>query len=221
MKIQIVTDLESWWTLTFWCRLFWPDKHFVGVSSIVLVVADHFEAFGSEGAAEVPLPDRGVSLSPAITTGLCPGLQGRRRVTITFYHSAADLFSYAMTDDMILNETYLKDETVILAGVLSQGVFPRDRELCSLWVCPVDARISATVDLFSQPRDEQRFGVRHFYRSKKNCHVDSRQGLHDAPWVYSKNNFNASSLIQFLSMPIQLVDLWLLIITNVYLWLAI
>ena len=52
----------------------------MGVSSIVLVVFKHFEAFGSEGAAEVPLPDRGVSLSLAIATHLCPGLEGRKRL---------------------------------------------------------------------------------------------------------------------------------------------
>lgn len=52
---------------------------------------------------------------------------------------------------------YLKDENVSVRGVLSQSVFPRDAELCLLWVCPLDTRIFVAVNLFPQPRDEQRF----------------------------------------------------------------
>lgn len=66
---------------------------------------------------------------------------------------------------------YLKDENVSVRGVLSQSVFPRDAELCLLWVCPLDTRILVAVNLFLQPRDEQWFRMSHFYnKTKYNVH---------------------------------------------------
>lgn len=90
--------LTSWRILTFWCWLIRPVKHFMWVSSIILVVRDQFEAFSSEGTAEVPLPDWGISLSPAITTHLRPGLQeGDIYIYVyiylmTFYDNATDVW---------------------------------------------------------------------------------------------------------------------------------
>lgn len=62
---------------------------------------------------------------------------------------------------------YLKDEDVGIGGVLPQSVFPRDRELCFLRVCPLHTRILVAVDLHPQPGDEEWFGVRHSCRHKK------------------------------------------------------
>lgn len=62
---------------------------------------------------------------------------------------------------------YLKDEDVGIRGVLPQSMFPRDRELCFLRVCPLHTRILAAVDLHPQPGDEEWFGVRHYCGRKK------------------------------------------------------
>lgn len=43
-------------------------------------------------------------------------------------------------------------------------MFPGDGELRPLLVGPLDSWIFVAVDVFSQPRDEQRFTVRHFCR---------------------------------------------------------
>lgn len=62
---------------------------------------------------------------------------------------------------------YLKDEDIGIGGVLPQCVFPRDRELCFLRVCPLHTRILAAVDLHPQPGYEEWFGVRHSCARKK------------------------------------------------------
>lgn len=62
---------------------------------------------------------------------------------------------------------YLKDEDVSIRGVLPQSVFPRDRELCFIQVCPLHTRILAAGDLHPQPGDEEWFGVRHSCRRKE------------------------------------------------------
>lgn len=102
----------------------------MGVCSIVLVVNNHFEAFCSESAPKVPLPDRRLPLSRTIAVNLCPGLE---------------------------------DKEVGVRIVLSQGMFPWDAELCAVLVHPMDTRIVATVDLLSQPGDEQCSWARHFW----------------------------------------------------------
>lgn len=66
----------------------------MGESGVVLVVPDHFEAFDSEGAAEVPLPDRGVSLSLAVAAHLCPGLQQGGGGVITLQPLSPELVIY-------------------------------------------------------------------------------------------------------------------------------
>lgn len=48
----------------------------MGVCVVVFVVGNQLEALRSEGAAEVPLPDRCVPMSASVSTHLCPGLQG-------------------------------------------------------------------------------------------------------------------------------------------------
>lgn len=47
-------------------------------------------------------------------------------------------------------------------------MFPWDRELCPLGICPLDTGKLAAVYLCPQPWDEQGFGMRHFYRSTAN-----------------------------------------------------
>lgn len=183
--------------LTSWRWLLWPAEHFVWVCRVVLVVSEQFETFGSEGAAEVPLPDWGVSLSWAVATGLCPGLQGRNRLksgVIILYEykrfntwctsqacgsKPLNSISWCLFIVCYLWSVHLKDEDVKAGGVLSQSVFPGDAELCMLLVCPADTRILLAVNLGPQPRDEQWFCMRHFYGSKKNMSCLSMN-----PWSY-------------------------------------
>lgn len=74
--------------------LLWPAKDFVGVCVVVLVVGNQLEALCSEGAPEVPLPDRCVPMSASVSTHLCPGLQGGRM-----------LFAWATSD--VAQPTYV------------------------------------------------------------------------------------------------------------------
>lgn len=76
-QIPVIVLVEQDRLLTSWCRLIWPSIYFMWVRCFVLVVLNHFKAFGTKSAAEVPLPDRRVSLSAAIATHFCPGLQSK------------------------------------------------------------------------------------------------------------------------------------------------
>lgn len=63
------------------CRMSfrWKLKDFMWIRGIVLVVEYHLEAFCTKSATEVSLPNRVVSIYPAISSGarLSPGLTGQ------------------------------------------------------------------------------------------------------------------------------------------------
>lgn len=60
-------------------RFRWKLIDFMWISAIVLVVKYHLEAFCTKSASEVSLPNRGISIYPAISSGarLSPCLMGQ------------------------------------------------------------------------------------------------------------------------------------------------
>lgn len=78
--IFLMTSTTNVLFLTCRKTIRWKLIHFMRISSIILVVQYHLEAFGTKSASEVSLPNRRVSIYPAVSrsAGLSPCLTGTK-----------------------------------------------------------------------------------------------------------------------------------------------